>query len=63
MTLGPSQLRRYAEAIVKASLGVAKGDFLLVGPGLEIRRALEISGLDRHFAVHDTLEDALTASL
>ena len=30
MTLGPSQLRRYAEAIVKASLGVAKGDFLLV---------------------------------
>src|SRR6266545_3471014 len=26
--------------------------FLLVGPGLETRRALEISGLDRHFALH-----------
>jgi anti-sigma B factor antagonist len=37
--------------------------FLLVGPGLEIRRALEISGLDRHFAVHHTLDEALAASL
>ena len=37
--------------------------FLLVGPGVETRRALEISGLDRHFAVHDTLDDALAASL
>ena len=37
--------------------------FLLVGPGLEIRRALEISGLDRHFAVHGTLDEALAASL
>ena len=30
--------------------------FLLAAPGLETRRALEISGLDRHFAVHDSLE-------
>lgn len=37
--------------------------FLLVGPGLETRRALEISGLDRHFSVHDTLDEALAASL
>jgi anti-sigma B factor antagonist len=37
--------------------------FLLVGPGLETRRALEISGLDRHFAVHDSLDDALSASV
>jgi anti-sigma B factor antagonist len=37
--------------------------FLLAAPGLEIRRALEISGLDRHFAVHDSLEAALSASL
>jgi anti-sigma B factor antagonist len=37
--------------------------FLLVGPGLETRRALEISGLDRHFAVHDSLDEALSASL
>ena len=37
--------------------------FLLVGPGLETRRALEISGLDRHFAVHDSLAEALSAEL
>jgi anti-sigma B factor antagonist len=37
--------------------------FLLVGPRLETRRALEISGLDRHFAVHDSLDGALSASL
>jgi anti-sigma B factor antagonist len=37
--------------------------FLLVGPGLETRRALEISGLDRHFTVHDSLDEALSASL
>ena len=34
---------------------------LLVSPGLETRRALEISGLDRHFGVHDSLDDALAA--
>jgi anti-sigma B factor antagonist len=32
--------------------------FKLAAPGLETRRALEISGLDRHFTVHDTVEDA-----
>jgi anti-sigma B factor antagonist len=37
--------------------------FLLASPGLETRRALEISGLDRHFAVHGTLDEALTAPL
>jgi anti-sigma B factor antagonist len=37
--------------------------FLLAGPQLETRRALEISGLDRHFAVHDSLDEALAASL
>jgi anti-sigma B factor antagonist len=37
--------------------------FLLVAPGLETRRALEISGLDRHFAVHDSLAEALSASV
>jgi anti-sigma B factor antagonist len=35
--------------------------FLLAAPGLETRRALEISGLDRHFAVHESLEQAWTA--
>ena len=37
--------------------------FLLAAPGLETRRALEISGLDRHFAVHDSVDDALAAQL
>ena len=37
--------------------------FLLAAPGLETRRALEISGLDRHFAVHDTVAGALAATL
>ena len=38
-----------------------KRGFLLAAPGLETRRALEISGLDRHFTVHDTVPDALDA--
>ena len=37
--------------------------FLLAAPGLETRRALEISGLDRHFAVHPSLDEALSAAL
>jgi anti-sigma B factor antagonist len=37
--------------------------FLLASPGLETRRALEISGLDRHFAVHDSLDAALAADI
>jgi anti-sigma B factor antagonist len=37
--------------------------FLLAAPGLETRRALKISGLDRHFAVHDTVPAALEAEL
>lgn len=37
--------------------------FLLASPGLETKRALEVSGLDRHFTVHDSVEDALAAKL
>jgi anti-sigma B factor antagonist len=37
--------------------------FLLAAPGLETKRALEISGLDRHFAVHDSLDAALSATV
>ncbi len=37
--------------------------FLLAAPGLETRRALEISGLDRHFTVHESLDQARTARL
>jgi anti-sigma B factor antagonist len=37
--------------------------FMLAAPGLETRRALQISGLDRHFSVHETVAEALKASL
>jgi anti-sigma B factor antagonist len=36
--------------------------FMLASPGLETRRALQISGLDRHFAVHRTVDEALAAA-
>ena len=37
--------------------------FLLAAPGLETRRALEISGLDRHFSVHESVTEALSTKL
>jgi anti-sigma B factor antagonist len=37
--------------------------FLLAAPGLETRRALKISGLDRHFTVHETVPAALEADV
>jgi anti-sigma B factor antagonist len=37
--------------------------FLLAAPGLETRRALEISGLDRHFGVHNSVSEALLAKV
>jgi anti-sigma B factor antagonist len=35
--------------------------FLLAAPGPETRRALEISGLDRHFNIHVTVAEALAS--
>jgi anti-sigma B factor antagonist len=46
----------------RARLGNRSG-FLLAAPALETRRALEISGLDRHFSVHDTVPEALVAKV
>jgi anti-sigma B factor antagonist len=37
--------------------------FLLAAPRLETSRALQISGLDRYFAIHETVGDALAAKL
>lgn len=37
--------------------------FILAAPGLETRRALEISGLDRHFSVHESLDEARSAAV
>jgi anti-sigma B factor antagonist len=36
--------------------------FRLAAPGVETRRALEVSGLDRHFLVHGTVPEALEAA-
>lgn len=50
--------------LIEARTKLADGrGFLLAAPGLETRRALQISGLDRHFTVHDTVPEALEASL
>jgi anti-sigma B factor antagonist len=38
-----------------------RNGFRLAAPGLETRRALEVSGLDQHFLVHDTVAAALEA--
>jgi anti-sigma B factor antagonist len=40
-----------------------KRAFLLAAPGLATRRVLEISGLDRQFAVHDSVSEALLAKV
>ena len=37
--------------------------FILASPGLETRRALKISGLDRHFSMHESVPEALAARL
>jgi anti-sigma B factor antagonist len=37
--------------------------FLLAAPAAEARRALAVSGLDRHLSVHDSVDLALDASL
>lgn len=36
-----------------------RGGFRLAAPGLETRRALDVSGLDRHFTIFDTVDEAL----
>jgi anti-sigma B factor antagonist len=44
------------------SLMADRKGFRLAAPGLETRRALEVSGLDQHFLVHDTVPEALEAA-
>jgi anti-sigma B factor antagonist len=38
-----------------------RGTLVLAAPGLETRRALEVSGLDRHFTIRDTVDEAVLA--
>jgi anti-anti-sigma factor len=37
--------------------------FVLAAPGLETQRALHISGLDRHFTVYESVDEALAAQI
>jgi anti-sigma B factor antagonist len=37
--------------------------FMIASPQVETRRALEVSGLDRHFGVYDTVDAALAADV
>jgi anti-sigma B factor antagonist len=46
--------------LIEARSRLADRDgFRLAAPGLETRRALDVSGLDRHFSVFDTVGEAL----
>jgi len=48
--------------LIEARTKLANRDaFLLAACGMETKRALEISGLDRHFKLHDSLDGALGA--
>ena len=38
-----------------------RSGFILAGAGTETRRALEVSGLDRHFEIAESVESALAA--
>jgi anti-sigma B factor antagonist len=45
--------------LVEARARVGEQRLVLAAPQLDTRRTLQVSGLDRHIAVHDTVEDAL----
>jgi anti-sigma B factor antagonist len=48
--------------LIEARRRLPRGEaFLLAAPGLETRRALRISGLDRHFTVHESVDAAFSA--
>jgi anti-sigma B factor antagonist len=40
-----------------------RGVLLIAAPAYETRRALQVSGLDRHLPVHDTVDAALAAPI
>jgi anti-sigma B factor antagonist len=48
--------------LIEARAQLGHDTFRLAAPQLGTRRALEVSGLDRHLPVHDTVDDALERS-
>jgi anti-sigma B factor antagonist len=49
--------------LIEARSRVGDNRLLLAAPGVETRRTLEVSGLDRHLTVHASVEAALAAPL
>jgi len=47
--------------LIEARAKVGENGLLLAAPGTETRRTLEVSGLDRHLSVHDSVDEALSA--
>lgn len=45
--------------LLEARSRLGADGLVLAAPRLEIRRALEVSGLDRHLAVHASVDEAL----
>ncbi len=49
-------------ALVEARKRLSDGTLLLAAPGLQPRRALTHAGLDRHFTVAESVDEALASS-
>jgi len=47
--------------LIEARSKLGESHLLLAAPQLETRRTLQVSGLDRHLPVHDSVGDALSA--
>jgi anti-anti-sigma factor len=47
--------------LIETHSKLGRGRLLLATPQLETRRALEVSGLDRHLPVHESVDEALAA--
>jgi anti-sigma B factor antagonist len=47
--------------LIEARSKLGRDGLALAAPQLDTRRTLQVSGLDRHLPVHDTVEDALAS--
>ena len=47
--------------LVEARSKLGENGLLIAAPQLETRRTLEVSGLDRHLRVHDSVDSALAS--
>src|SRR5437763_179186 len=48
--------------LIEARSKIGRDGILLAAPQVETRRTLEVSGLDRHLPVHDSVDSALASS-